>query len=235
MLILFCFCFLLCFDDRIFISQSHQSLWISLLLGQWFSTKHLTFSETGYISIIPVWLDWIDATCLGKTGWTLRGVLFNLLGSDSRRTHGLGSTVSDRPTFLINVSLSLRLRLISWDFFSCRDQVVHRDFERSIHSSWDPNRLWKYSTTYPHIVLSHLTNTDIWNLSRKLWIEKPLNPILGELFLGNWTGGNGRKDLGEIRLWAEQVSQLSLHLTFLVASLFWMNGSWQWFGSVQIS
>ncbi|KAG0145184.1 hypothetical protein CROQUDRAFT_79070 [Cronartium quercuum f. sp. fusiforme G11] len=37
--------------------------------------------------------------------------------------------------------------------------------------------------------------------------KKPLNPILGELFLGNWTGGNnGQKDLGEIRLWAEQVS-----------------------------
>lgn len=37
--------------------------------------------------------------------------------------------------------------------------------------------------------------------------KKPLNPILGELFLGSWNGGkDGTKDLGEIRLWAEQVS-----------------------------
>ncbi|KAH9821095.1 hypothetical protein DFH28DRAFT_1120438 [Melampsora americana] len=40
--------------------------------------------------------------------------------------------------------------------------------------------------------------------------KKPLNPILGELFLGHWNGNsddeNPTKDLGEIRLWAEQVS-----------------------------
>ncbi|EGG05486.1 uncharacterized protein MELLADRAFT_48789 [Melampsora larici-populina 98AG31] len=37
--------------------------------------------------------------------------------------------------------------------------------------------------------------------------KKPLNPILGELFLGTWNGGkDGIQDLGEIKLWAEQVS-----------------------------
>lgn len=38
--------------------------------------------------------------------------------------------------------------------------------------------------------------------------KKPLNPILGELFLGSWNSNPSKdeKNLGEVRLWTEQVS-----------------------------